>query len=309
MKTKIILGLCLFTDSLFACNDPRFGLALNQRSFYNPAALCPYCHGSTFIASGLNFLPGIKNEHEMYYAFGNDENNILHGPFDFSYSTMKSQEASTTAFSLRYAYAIQFGNWKAAIGMRASHYSIHESVKNTGATDANFSSKLFDSDAGIMVTNEKGLYVGISLLHLGSPEKTTAAENGISHSIAMTQTLNVMSGYVQKINDKWDVLPDLSFLNNKNESVLESGAMIRFMHHYSLGAGVTFASDDKVAYELRGGYMSSKFKWLMSASQSPEGWNVETGIVWRFWFQQECNGACTPKPNPWKKLDDFVRHR
>lgn len=310
MKIKLISALCLFVPSLFACTGQRFGLALNQRSFYNPAALCPYCQGSTFFASGMNFFPGTKNEFGNYYAFGNDDNNVLHGPFDFSYATTNSSGTSSKAFSFRYAYAIQFGNWKSAIGMRLSHFSIRETQKNAGLTDEHYKSKLIDADAGLMLTNQKGFYVGVSLNHLGSPEKITTGENGIIHAIGMNQTMNIMSGYVQKINSNWDLLPDLSFSNNKLESVLESGAMIRFIHHFSLGAGVTFASDEKVAYEIRGGFMSSRFKWLTSASQSPEGWNVETGIVWRFWFSSECTGgACTTEPKPWNKKDDFVRHR
>lgn len=246
----------------------------------------------------------------MYYAFGNDESNVLHGPWDLSYNIMKAPGLESRAFSLRYAYAVQMGNWKAAIGMRGSYYCIKESYEIPGATTVHFSTKLFDSDAGIMLTNQKGLYVGISMLHLGSPEKSVNNENGTSHSISTVQTLNIMGGYTQRITDDWDVLPDLSVLNNKTESVLETGALVRFKHHYALGGGVQFVSNDKTAYKLRGGYTSSKFKWLVSACPAEAGWNIETGIVWRFWFQQECDGGvCAPKPKPWKKMDDFFRHR
>ncbi|HET6992686.1 MAG TPA: hypothetical protein VFJ43_15235 [Bacteroidia bacterium] len=310
MKFKFLFTALLVSGSVFACHDQRFGLALNQRSFYNPASLCPYCKGSTFLASGLNFMPGIKNDYGMYYAFGNDEDNIIHGPWDIAYSTSKTSDSYSSAFSLRYAYAMQFGKWKAALGMRGSFYSMRHANPDPGLENSMLSAKLFDSDAGIMVTNQKGLFIGISMLHLGSPGKIVHTENGMAQVISTEQTLNVMGGYTQKISDQWDVLPDLSFMNNKTESVLEPGAMIRFKHHYALGTGVTFASNDAPSYEIRGGYMSSKFKWLTSAYQTPQGWSVETGIVWRFWFTQECDGGvCTPKPNPWKKLDDFVRHR
>jgi hypothetical protein len=299
----------MLTGSVFACNNPHFGLALNQRSFYNPASLCPYCKGSTFMATGMNFMPGTKNEYGMYYAFGNDEDNFIHGPWDFSYSTMRTPDTYSTAFSMRYAYSMQFGNWKAAAGMRGSFYRIHQTNPDPGLEKNMLSTKMFDGDAGIMLTNLKGLFIGVSMLHLGSPEKTVKTENGISVPISMQQTLNVMGGYTQKINTKWDLLPDLSFMNNKTESALQTGAMIRFKHHYAVGSGVTLSNDDKPAIEIRGGYMSSKFKWLSSATQTPEGWNIETGIVWRFWFKQSCDGGVCTSQNPWKKIDDFVKHR
>jgi hypothetical protein len=303
MKSRFTLALFFITATTFACHDQHFGLALNQRSFYNPAALCPYCKGSTFMSTGLSFMPGVKNNSGYYYAFGNDEENFIHGPWDLSYSQMKSADISTNAFSMRYAYALQMGNWRAAIGMRGSFYSIH------GNGDAHFSTKLFDGDAGIMMTNQKGMYFGMSMLHLGSPSKTIRNESGITYAVELPQTFNLIGGYVQKLNTNWDVLPDVSFMTNAAETVIEPGAMIRLKHHYALGGGVTFANDENAAYEIRAGYMSSKFKFLASACPSSEGWTLEGGITWRFWVKQDCDGATCSVKKPWKKVDDFFRHR
>ncbi len=303
MKTIFSLTLTLFTGYIFACNNPHFGLALNQRSFYNPAALCPYCVGSTFMSGGSSFIPGAKNISGFNYAFGNDADNFIHGPWDLSYSQMKTPEIKMSAYSMRYAYSMQIGNWKAAIGMRGSRYTIK------GNGDAQFSTKLFDADAGIMATNQKGMYFGMSMLHLGSPSRTIRNESGITYSVSLPQTFNVIGGYVQKISPAWDVLPDVSFLSNKMENVFIPGAMIRFKHHYSLGGGMTFASNEKASYQIRAGYMSSKFKFLASACPSPQGWTIETGITWRFWFTQDCDGGTCTVVKPWKKVDDFIRHR
>ena len=303
MKSIISLALILVTGSIFACNNPHFGLALNQRSFYNPAALCPYCVGSTFMSGGLSFIPGVKNNSGFNYAFGNDEDNVIHGPWDLSYAQMKTADVTTKAYSMRYAYAMEIGSWKAAIGMRGSYYSIH------GNGDAQFRTKFFDADAGILATNQKGMYFGMSMLHLGSPSRTILNETGITYSVQLPQTFNAIGGYVQKINENWDVLPDISFLMNKTESVFIPGAMVRLKHHYALGGGMTFASNEKASYQIRAGYMSSKFKFLASACPSAQGWTIETGITWRFWFTQDCDGGTCSVKKPWKKIDDFLKHR
>jgi hypothetical protein len=303
MKKLIASLFILSTTAAFACHDQHFGLALNQRSFYNPAALCPYCKGSSFMSTGLSFMPGVKNNSGFYYAFGNDAENFVHGPWDFSWSQLRSADVSTKAFSVRYAFAFNVRNWRVAIGVRGSHYKIHDEG------DAQFSTKLFDGDAGFMATNQKGFYIGASLNHLGSPSRTIRNENGITYAVSLPQSINVMSGYVQKLNTKWDVLPDISLMTNVNESVFEPGAMVRYNHHYALGGGMTFATDEKATYEIRAGYMSSKFKFLASACPTAEGWTLEGGITWRFWFTQDCDGGTCSVKHPFRKLDDFVKHR
>ncbi len=303
MKYLLSFIFIFVIGTLSACHDNHFGLALNQRSFYNPAALCPYCKGSPFMSSGFSFMPGVKNNSGFYYAFGNDEDNFVHGPWDMSYSQMKSDHVKTNAFGIRYAYAKQMGDWKAAIGMRASFYHMQ------GIDAASFSTKLFDGDAGMMLTNQKGFYVGFSVLHLGSPAKTINTENGITYAVSLPQTFSVMSGYVQKINEFWDVLHDLSFMANTTETVFQPGGMIRFKHHYALGGGMTFASNEKATYDLRGGYMSSRFKFLASACPTNEGWTIETGITYRFWIQSDCDGGICSVKHPWSRLDDFRKHR
>ncbi|CAN5844211.1 hypothetical protein BH11BAC7_BH11BAC7_28340 [soil metagenome] len=303
MKYPLTLALVMITAHIFACNNPHFGLALNQRSFYNPASLCPYCVGSTFMSGGLSFIPGSKDNSGFNYAFGNDAANFIHGPWDLAYAQMQSPGVTTKAVSMRYAYAMLVGKWKAAIGMRGSYYSIH------GNGDAQFSTKFFDADAGMMVTNQKGMYFGMSMLHLGGPTRAISNETGITYSVALPQTFNAMAGYVQKINSNWDVLPDVSFLTNKTENVFIPGAMVRLKHHYALGGGMTFASNEHASYQVRAGYMSSKFKFLASASPGAEGWIIETGITWRFGFTQDCDGGTCSVKKPWKKIDDFLKHR
>ncbi len=303
MKLVLTLVPVLATMHIFACTNPHFGLALNQRSFYNPAALCPYCVGSTFMSVGSSFIPGAKNNSGLNYAFGNDADNLVHGPWDLSYAQMKTPELKMNVFSMRYAYAIEIGNWKAAIGMRGSHYSIH------GNGEAQFSTKLLDADAGMFATNQKGMYFGMSMLHLGGPSRTIRNENGITYAVELPQTFNAIGGYVKKINTTWDVLPDVSFLSNKTSTVFIPGAMIRYKHHYTLGGGMTFASNEKASYQIRAGYMSSKFKFLASACPSAQGWTIETGITWRFGFTQDCDGGTCTVAKPWKKADDFLKHR
>jgi hypothetical protein len=255
------------------------------------------------MSGGLTFMPGVKNNSGFNYAFGNDAANVIHGPWDLSYAQVKSADVTTKAFGMRYAYAMSIGNWQAAIGMRGSYYTIR------GNGDAQFSTKLFDADAGIMATNRKGMYFGMSMLHLGQPSKTIRNESDVTYSVELPQTFNMIGGYVQKINTDWDVLPDISFLTNKAENVLMPGAMVRYKHHYALGGGVTFVSGEEASYQLRAGYMSSKFKFLASACPSAAGWTIETGITWRFWFTQDCDGGTCTVAKPWKKIDDFVRHR
>lgn len=255
------------------------------------------------MATGLSFMPGVKNNSGFYYAFGNDADNFIHGPWDLAWSEMRSAAVSTKAFSMRYAFAFNVGSWKVAAGMRGSHYKIH------GAGDAEFSTKLFDGDAGVMATNQKGFYVGVSMNHLGSPSKTIRNESGITYAVSLPQSIDVMSGYVQKLNEHWDVLPDMSFMTNSMESVFEPGAMVRYRHHYAAGGGMTFATNENVVYEIRAGYMSSKLKFLASACPTAQGWTLEGGLTWRFWFTQDCDGGTCSVKHPFRKLDDFVKHR
>src|SRR6478672_2509934 len=105
MKKHFLILAVFIYGAAFACHDQHFGLALNQRSFYNPAALCPYCKGSSFMSTGMSFLPGVKNNSGFYYAFGNDAENLVHGPWDFSWAQTCSSEITTKAFSMRYAFA------------------------------------------------------------------------------------------------------------------------------------------------------------------------------------------------------------
>lgn len=325
MKAKFLLFAVLLNGALFACNDHLFKLALNQRSFYNPAALCPYCKGSIFFSTGLSFIPGANNGMGMYYAFGNDGPNSIAGPWDFSYSAIRTTANHIDAYSFRYAYSVQADKWKIAAGFRESYYAIRENVLMSDATTQKYSTRMFDTDIGVMATNQKGIYVGISLLHISSPAKNSTNEFGLSHTIEMPANLNIMGGYVQRINKKWDALPDISMMHNKTESVAEMGGMIRYKHHFAAGGGVTFATNEPVDFEIRGGYMSSSFKWLVSAAPTADGWTIETGIVLRL-LSGPCDGTsrghggggtCSagpepkshPRKGPVKDNDDFVRHR
>jgi hypothetical protein len=325
MKAKFLLIASLLNGAIFACNDHLFHLALNQRSYYNPAALCPYCKGSPFFSTGISFMPGNNNGFGNYYAFGNDGPNNIHGPWDLAYSFTHSPGSYTTAIGYRYAYAVEVGNWKMAMGFRESFYSIHQTIAVEGEAKQNYRARVFDTDGGIMLTNTKGIYAGISVLHFTSPQKRLTNENGTSLTLGTQVTMSVMGGYVQKLNKKWDLLPDVSMLKNKTETVAETGTMIRYNHHLAVGGGMTLSTDDKPNYEIRGGYMSSTFKWLFSASPSTQGWNVETGIVYRIQSGPcdgtgrgrggSCNAGASPKVRPHAKKekvtdnDDFVKHR
>ena len=322
MKAKLILIATILNGVVLACNDHLFQLALNQRSYYNPAALCPYCKGSIFLSTGISFVPGNNNGFGNYYAFGNDGPNAMHGPWDFAYSTTQSPGNKTDAIGFRYAYAVQAGKWKIATGFRESYYSIYQNASAEGATPQNFKVKLFDTDAGIMATNQKGIYAGISVLHFTSPQKMVTNENGMRLGLGTQIAYCAMAGYVQRINKKWDLLPDISVMNNKTETVAETGTLLRYKHHFAAGGGITYSTDDKLEYEIRAGYMSSKFKWLFSASPFVDGWNVETGIVFRI-QSSPCDGTgkgggtCTAGPDPKPRTkriratdnDDFAKHR
>jgi hypothetical protein len=114
MKSKFLLIATLLNGAVFACGDHLFKLALNQRSFYNPAAICPYCRGSVFFATGLNFIPGSNNGVGMYYAFGNDGPGLFNCPWDISYSAIRTAQNHIDAYSFRSAFAFQAEKWKIA---------------------------------------------------------------------------------------------------------------------------------------------------------------------------------------------------
>lgn len=312
MKTVVTLICSLLVTAIFACNDQLYRLSLNQRSFYNPAAMCPYCKGSPFLSFGMSFIPG-ETGRGWYTSFGNDGPNFVHGPWDFTYANSRGAGYKANAWSLRYAWAQPFSatsKWKVAAGFRFSYYSIKETVSETtpnAVTDTRYRAGLTDWDAGMMLTNTNGFYAGFSMQHLGSPQRTVHGENGFSHSIGLGQSYSAMTGYVQHVGKKWDLMPDVAWMKNDAENITEGTMMVRYNHHFAIGGGAVISSTEKTQPEIRGGYTSSKFKWLVSAS--PEigtgNWSIETGIVIRF-VQQECTGGACVVPTT---RDDFLHHR
>jgi hypothetical protein len=312
MRPLLILLVTLFTAPVFACGDQFYRLSLNQRSFYNPAAMCPYCLGSPYLSYGINFTPG-EYGRGQYASFGNDGPNLAHGPWDFTYANSRAEDFRANVYSVRYAYAQNIdpvSTWKVAAGFRVSYFNIHQDFEelntSTNAIDKKeYRSRMLDVDAGAMLTNAKGFYVGFSVQHLGSPQQVVSNENGVTHLIGLNRSYTIMAGHVQRITDTWDILPDAAFMKSDDETVTQGILMLRYLHHFALGAGAIFSNTQPAQFEIRGGYTGSNFKWLVSASPSLNGWSFETGVVLRF-VQQDCTGGSCKPP---RDRDDFRKHR
>lgn len=306
MKTKFTILFLLFATVVFACEGHLYRLALNQRTFYNPAALCPYCKGSTFLASGFSLMPS-DGAYGFFFSGGNDGENRLHGPWDISVSRAHSGSSTVNATGLRYAWRQDLGNWHLALGFRATVLDIKQffipgSDQSSLPAPVPVRTNLFDADAGLMLTNQKGFYLGFSVQHLPAQSKILEGDYGTNVQIGMPRNYSLMSGMVIPIADNFDLMPDLNAMYYQDGFLAQPGCMIRHKHSTTIGAGVLLSENQTPQLDIRAGYTSAVFKWLSSVAFSPQGIILETGIVYRFGHDSgpPCiGGTCTP---PKKKI-------
>lgn len=307
MKSRALLFFLLAAAPLFACSDHIYRLALNQRSTYNPAALCPYCGGSSFASGGINSGPAGTG---YFFSAGNDGDNLVHGPWDISYTHVKSPMYKSNTLALRYAYQFDIGSWHAAAGVRASRLFVQQQVVE-GATTNTYKTGCYDFDLGFMVTNLRGFYAGVSVLHLLNPVKNLTTESGLNYRIEADRSYVLVAGTAQDIGGPFDIMPDIALVYGNNETTMQPGLMLRVNRKFGAGAGVIVGEGRQPLWELRAGYTSSVFKWICSFSPSPQGWTSETGVVVRF-GQVECTGGGGPpktKKEKYRHDDDFKMHR
>lgn len=307
-----VLG-CSFTAN--ALGDPFLRLHLNQRNYINPGSVCPFCSGSSFATFGFRNQQGIIGDpfRATYFSVGDDSRNALHGPWDFGYARMREGDFTVDAYSARYAFAFEIGGWRTGIGARVNYMNVvrvPESDANPMHPVMNFTKQnQFDWDAGLMVTNLHGTYFGASLRHIGSKTLSVGTYEGVPAVPGIPFILNQQAAFVAgtkiDLDSHWDLLPEATFIHNGETGVFDGGAMIRFNHRWALGA--SYATGDRTpAVAIRGGFTHQQFKWLATVEPSGAGLAVETGIVWRFNFDGECNGV-PPKPI-FKKKREFYPH-
>lgn len=307
-----VLGCTLTAQAL---GDPFMRLHLNQRNYINPGSVCPFCSGSSYATFGFRNQQGITGDpfRATYFSIGDDSRNALHGPFDLSYSRVRETDFTVDAYSARYAFAFEVGGWRTGIGARVNYMNvarvpemevspIHPVMKYTKQNQ-------FDWDAGIMVTNLHGTYFGASLRHIGSKTLSVGTYEGVPAVPGIPFKLKQQAAFVAgtkfDLSSHWDVLPEVTFIHDGETGVFDGGAMIRFNHQWALGA--SYATGNRTpAVAIRGGFTHQKFKWLATVEPSAAGMAVETGIVWRFNFDGECNGV-PPKPI-FKKKREFSPH-
>lgn len=319
MKTYLLFLFLAFVSAAEACEGHLYRLALNQRSFYNPASLCPYCKGSTFIGGGISFVPR-TDAYGYYTAVGDDGENILHGPWDFSCSRSFSSGNAVSAYSLRYAWRQEWNDWRLASGFRASVFDIRQSF-SAGEGNAIMNApppvrtSVFDFDAGIMLTNMEGVYFGFSVQHLRAPSKTIENGNGDLVAIELPRSYALMGGMPVGISRRFDLLPEINAMISEGEGMIQPGILLRHRGSATAGAGLLIARNRLPQFDIRLGYTSSIFKWLGAVAFTPEGPVVETGLVYRFGVERwritrisdPCTGGtCTAQP-PVKKINPKKR--
>lgn len=316
MRILFLSALLGLSFNASALGDPFMRLHLNQRNYINPGSVCPFCSGSSYATFGFRNQQGITGDpfRATYFSIGDDSRNALHGPFDLSYSRVRENDFTVDAYSARYAFAFETGGWRTGIGARVNYMNVAHvpemEVSPIYPVMKFTKQNQFDWDAGIVVTNLHGTYFGASLRHIGS--KTVATGNyevtqptvpGVSFKLK--QQAAFVAGTKLDLSSQWDVLPEVTFIHDGETGVFDGGAMIRFNHQWALGA--SYATGNRTpAVAIRGGFTHQKFKWLATVEPSAAGMAVETGIVWRFNFDGECNGV-PPKPI-FKKKREFSPH-
>jgi|GEM_PF-5427421 len=315
MRTFIFSALLLAAIPLGAFTDPFLRLNINQRSFINPGGICPNCTGSWFMTAGLRHFGDEwgKTGSTVYYAFGNDARNRIHGPFDVAYmrnvtsvSHISPMAVSgsiftvTEAYSARYAYAFDIGSWRAGVGARLSYYRMKEAHEIFTVPPAGFheawtaQGSQFSADLGTLITDLHGTYFGFSVRNITAPSYALRSESPLPMEGALTRSCQLIAGSKFDIAEKWDVVPEASFQHNGLGGAVEGGAMIRYNHAWGFGASY-MSGEQAPHWSIRAGYTRTKFKWLLSFEPSENGPAVETGIVWRFLYPRT---SCCININP-----------
>lgn len=304
MRTLLFFSLLLITARSFAGDDPFLRLQVNQRNFLNPGTVCPFCKGSCYAAFGMRHAEGSwpVTGNAMYFSIGNDARNQIHGPWDFSYMHSADDNSKTDGYSARYAYAFNIGDWRMGVGARASYYRFEEKVgygiegpPAPFIDPITFRGSQFDFDLGTMVTDLHGTYFGASVRHLAEPAVTM--KNKVKDLLLtkeLGRTFSVMAGSKFDLSDNWDLLPEATFQHNGVYGMIEGGAMLRYDHQWAAGVSV-LSGGEAPHLAFHAGFTRQKFKWIAEVEPSAKGVAIETGIVWRFFFQQECDGI-PPKP-------------
>ncbi|HLG03483.1 MAG TPA: type IX secretion system membrane protein PorP/SprF [Bacteroidia bacterium] len=324
MKSFLLLFVCILPFDAFACGEHVYRLSLNQRSYYNPASLCPYCKGSTFLASGFSGLPAAGGN-GYFLAIGNDGENRLHGPWDLGMARAQAEGVVVSSYNIRYAWQQKIGKTlRMAAGMRFSYLNISQEFSVSENVQDKFRFSTPDFDGGVMITDRRGFYAGFSVQHLGAPQKSYSSPSGVRYEFGMKRNYVAMAGTVVPIGRTFDLVPDINMLYDGTGYVAQPGCLFRLGGIVGIGGGITISGEAKPLYEIRGGITTSTFKFLGSFAFTPVGIAFETGLAIRFGVEKwrvfsiadPCTGgSCTTtskrKPRLKKKLgkpDEFRPH-
>lgn len=314
MRT-LLFALLFISAPALAFDEPFLRLHLNQRNYMNPGSICPFCSGSCFLTYGMRYQHngGTNPFVSQYLAFGNDARNQVHGPWDVMYMNYSSPVNKVNMYSARYAFAIDLNDWRLSIGVRGAYYYIREQqpdvlVAHPGTQEqvvlagAKGRGKLFDADAGVMLSDLHGSYAGVSFRHPGAPSFGISNEGGtVLHRVQLKSAVHAMAGTKIPVGNKFDICPEASFQYQDHKGVFDGGAMFRYKYRWTVG---TYWGNvpGSPALSFRAGYTHPKFKWITSVEPSSANFSIETGIVWRFHFNEECTGgACRPPQEKIKK--------
>ncbi|HTF03008.1 MAG TPA: hypothetical protein VK826_03250, partial [Bacteroidia bacterium] len=170
----------------------------------------------------------------------------------------------------------------------------------------------FNFDAGVMVTDEKGFYAGVSVLNLLQPKLVFGFESpGTTeiYSLQTEQSYVAATGGLVGLNRHFDLMLDASASVSRGVQCVRPSAMVRFNHKIAIGSAVTIDSGSEPVYEVQGGYTSTPFKWLNTVSFTANGIVVETGVVVRFgvqrWRVTRLPVPCTTTPIPEPPRTEF----
>jgi hypothetical protein len=309
----IALTLLLFISAAAtACGIHQFKVPLNQRGFYNPAALCPYCEGSSFVATGA--FAGIRsNDFGMFVSLGNDGQNRSHGAWDLTWSSASGDNIGVSAYSGRYAWRQPIGTWVLAAGVRASWVKYSVTIVAPDEIIARGERNCFSFDAGMMITNQRGFYAGVSVTNLHQPtvlmNLRPAAEG--TYVIKTERGYTATAGGLVNINRLFDVMLDGAVSYSGNTACARPSVMLRLHRKFAFGAAVTAIEREQPVLEVQGGYTSTPFKWLTGIAFTSDGPVIETGIVARFavqrWKVRPLDRPCVALPVPEAPRTEFTQ--
>lgn len=280
MRTLLATCFALHSLTTFAQYEPNFAMTLNQRSFNNPAALCPYCPGSPYLAMAHRYNEPYGNSWQV--GIGSDNSDFVRGAWDISYSGSKSDQHQFTGMGVRYAGKFKVQNWMSSAGIRVRYNHLRRD-SNESATPAT-SKNSMASDFGLFATNLNGTYFGLSI---GDAINTGSAR----------ANYRFMTGTRKDLSAQWDVLPEL--LLSYQSDQLQGNIIVpfRFAHKLVLGIGYQ-SSNTGNGIVVRTGVSTKMLKWLVQAEQHSGSWAVETGFVFRI-ISSECNGVTCTLPRTW----------